>query len=224
MSTKCCFVVSQIGDDDSPERVHAEWFLHGIVKPVFEARAEFSVERADSIAHPGLIDAQIIDRLLKAEIVIADLTALNPNVFYEIGIRHMAQKPIIHMHEVEQKIPFDVSLYRSIQFSRRTPQDLVDARARLAQAVDLVTAGGLAVENPVTNARGRFQLEQSATPEQQILMQQMRALEQRCFPWKCRSPALLQAPRASPTLLIQITRHPMLSSNGSGTRSSGSGR
>src|ERR1700744_4521649 len=112
-SPKCCFVVSQIGSEDSPERIHADWFLEAIVEPAFEKLHEFKVERADKLSHPGLIDAQVIHKLLTAEIVIADLTGLNPNVFYEIGIRHMAQKPIIHMHEAGQSIPFDVSLYRS---------------------------------------------------------------------------------------------------------------
>jgi hypothetical protein len=68
-------------------------------------------------------------------LVIADLTNLNPNAFYEIG-RHMAQKPIIHMFQVGQKIPFDVSLYRSIGFSRARPADLRDARTRLAAQVN----------------------------------------------------------------------------------------
>jgi hypothetical protein len=176
---KCCFVVSQIGDDGSSERNQAEWFLQGIVQPALSSRADFLVERADGIAHPGLIDAQVIHRLLTAELVVADLTGLNPNVFYEIGIRHMAQKPIIHMHEVGQKIPFDVSLYRSIQYSRALPKDLQEARSRLEAAVDMALSADHAVENPVTNARGRLQLEQSATPEQRLMMDTMETLAER---------------------------------------------
>jgi hypothetical protein len=176
---KCCFVVSQIGEDNSPERIHADWFLEAIVEPTFETLTEFKVERADRLSHPGLIDAQVIHRLLTAEIVIADLTGLNPNVFYEIGIRHMAQKPIIHMHEIGQSIPFDVSLYRSIAYSRLRPSDLRHGRSSLAQAVDKVLAADYQVENPVTNVRGRFQLELHATPEQKLLMGQLRSIEQR---------------------------------------------
>lgn len=176
---KCCFVVSQIGGEDSPERVHADWFLEAIVEPTFEKLNEFKVERADKLSHPGLIDAQVIHRLLTAEIVIADLTGLNPNVFYEIGIRHMAQKPIIHMHEMGQPIPFDVSLYRSIAYSRLRPRDLRQARSSLAQSVSDVLTADYQVENPVTNVRGRFQLELHATPEQKLIIGQLHSIEQR---------------------------------------------
>lgn len=115
--------------------------------------------------------------MLTAEIVVADLTGLNPNVFYEIGIRHMAQKPIIHMHEVGQIIPFDVSLYRSIAFSRARPKDLILAQRSLREAIDAVLAEGYEVENPVTNVQGRFQIEQHTTPAQKVLIEQIRGME-----------------------------------------------
>lgn len=176
---KCCFVVSQIGSDDSPQRIHADWFLEAIVEPVFENLEGFKVERADKLSHPGLIDAQVIQRLLTAEMVVADLTGLNPNVFYEIGIRHMAQKPIIHMHEIGQTIPFDVSLYRSIPYSRLRPRDLQQARSSLLQSASDVLRSDYQVENPVTNARGRLKLEQHATPEQKLIIGQLQSIEHR---------------------------------------------
>lgn len=173
---KCCFVVSQIGGDDSPQRIHADWFLEAIVE---QKLGGFKVERADKLSHPGLIDAQVIQRLLTAEIVVADLTGLNPNVFYEIGIRHMAQRPIIHMHEIGQTIPFDVSLYRSIPYSRLRPRDLQQARSSLSQSAGDVLRADYQVENPVTNARGRLKLEQHATPEQKLIIGQLQSIEQR---------------------------------------------
>jgi hypothetical protein len=179
VTRKCCFVVSRIGEEDSPERIHADWFLELIVQPIFETRPEFTVERADKLSHPGLIDAQVIQKLLTAELVVADLTGLNPNVFYEIGIRHMVQKPIIHMHEVGERIPFDVSLYRSISYSRIRPKDLSVARTNLEKMVECALASDYEVENPVTNARGRFKLEQHATPEQQVIIDQLRGIEMR---------------------------------------------
>ncbi len=68
------------------------------------------------------LDSQIIIRLLDCDLVIADLSSLNPNVFYEIGIRHMIQKPIIHMYLEGTKIPFDVAPYRAIRFKLSHPQ------------------------------------------------------------------------------------------------------
>jgi len=94
---KLCFIVGPIGPEGSEIRVHADWLLKGIIRPVMTGYPEFQVKRADHDARPGLIDVQMINDLIDAELVIADLSLLNPNAFYEIGIRHMTGKPIIHM-------------------------------------------------------------------------------------------------------------------------------
>lgn len=176
---KTCFVVGQIGSDDSAERVHADWVFDEIITPVFSPREEFKVIRADKVSMPGLIDTQIISELLNAELVIADLTGLNPNAFYELGIRHVIQKPIIHMHLVGQAIPFDISLFRSLKFSVRRPVDIRRARADLADMVESVLADDYEVENPVTNARGRIQFNETATPTDRVLLERLEAIGER---------------------------------------------
>jgi len=52
------------------------------------------VIRADKISEPGIITTQIIGHIVDAELVIADLTDKNPNVFYELAIRHAIRNPI----------------------------------------------------------------------------------------------------------------------------------
>lgn len=177
--SKLCFVIGPIGEEGSDARVHADWLLEGIIEPVMEEFADFSVRRADHDPRPGLIDAQMINDLLTANLVIADLSFSNPNAFYEIGIRHMAQLPIIHMQLKEEKPPFDLSLYRAIKFSRTKFSDLALARPELRKAVNAILDLEYEVENPVTHARGRFQLQEHATPSQQVLIDQLRAIEQR---------------------------------------------
>lgn len=111
--------------------------------------------------------------------MIADLSLLNPNAFYEIGIRHMTQKPIIHMQLATERPPIDVSLYRAIKFLRRKPSDLVTARADLKRAIEAVLADGYEVVNPITSVRGRMKLEERATSEQRVLIDQMSAIQSR---------------------------------------------
>jgi hypothetical protein len=176
---KLCFVIGPIGDAESEARNHADWLLEGIIQPVMSEFPEYTVKRADQDARPGLIDAQMINDLLNAELVIADLTFVNPNAFYEIGIRHMAQKPIIHMQLATEKTPFDVSLYRAIKFSRSKFRDLEQAKIDLRRAIEAVLREGYEVENPVTNARGRLKLEQHATPEIRVLLEQVRTMQTR---------------------------------------------
>lgn len=179
-SSKLCFVVSQIGDENSPERVSADWFLEAIVHPVFAGTfPEYIVKRADGITEPGMIDAQVITNLINADIVIADLTNLNPNVFYEIGLRHMTQKPIIHMHEHGQRIPFDVSLYRSFRYSRIRPRDIKAACDDLTEAVKAVHTSGYQVENPVTRTLGKIEFERHASPRDKIVVSEIEGIKVR---------------------------------------------
>lgn len=178
--SKSCFVVGPIGDDDSEDRVHADWLLEEIIQPVFEGKfSEFVVTRADKISEPGRIDAQVISALLDSDLVVADLTTLNPNAFYEIGIRHMVQKPIIHVHLEGERIPFDVGMFRSIKFSRRTPGDLKKARAALEAAVRAVISEDHQIDNPVTVARGKIELQRSASTAEAVLLNEIQALKNR---------------------------------------------
>jgi hypothetical protein len=178
--SKLCFVIGPIGKLGSEPRIHADWLLNGIIKPVMASFPEFRVKRADEDPRPGMIDAQLINDLLTADLVIADLSFLNPNAFYEIGIRHMVwEKPIIHMQRETEEIPFDLSLYRAVKFSRVQYHELEAAKTDLKKAVEAVLADDYQPENPVTNARGRIRVREHATPELRVLSDQMEALQKR---------------------------------------------
>jgi hypothetical protein len=126
-----------------------------------------------------LIDAHMINDLLVADLVIADLSFLNPNAFYEIGIRHMAQKPIVHMQLANEQIPFDLSLYRAVKFSRVRYNEVEEAKAELKRTVEAVLTSGYVVENPVTNARGKIRLQEGATPAIKVLRDKLEAIHVR---------------------------------------------
>jgi hypothetical protein len=176
---KLCFVIGPIGKPGTEPRIHADWLLYNIIKPVMAHFQNFKVKRADEDPRPGLIDTQMINDLLTADLVIADLSFLNPNAFYEIGIRHMVQKPIVHMQRDGEEIPFDVSLYRATKFSLSQYQQQEEARASLHKAVEAVLAEGYQVENPVTNTRGKIQLLEHATPELKVISDAIESLGNR---------------------------------------------
>jgi hypothetical protein len=172
-------VVGPIGEEGIEVRDHADWVLKGMISPILEKLFDFEVKRADHDPCPGLIDVHLIGDLLDADLVIADLSFTNPNVFYESGIRHMAQKPIIHLQRDNEKIPFDVSLYRAIKFSRDKFDDFEKAKTELNRQVNAVLANGYQVENPVTRARGQLQLRQDATPQMRLVADYLENLENR---------------------------------------------
>src|SRR4051794_10757461 len=111
---KSCFVIGPMGKDGSEARIHADWLFQGIILPVFQQYfVDFEVERSDQITAPGMIDAQMINRLWDSDLVIADMSKVNPNAFYEMGIRHAKGSPIIHMFKKGEEVPFDVKPYRA---------------------------------------------------------------------------------------------------------------
>jgi hypothetical protein len=119
-ATKTCFVIGPIGDTGTETRTNADWLLKGIIRPVLEGKFGFKVIRSDEISDPGMIDSQVINAVIDADLVIADLSEHNPNAFYELAIRHREARPVIHMTR-EPKLPFDVAPY--IPLRRRVRQD-----------------------------------------------------------------------------------------------------
>jgi hypothetical protein len=86
------------------------------IKPVTK-RVDVDLIRADEEKSGGFIHVPMYERLLLAETVIADLTMANPNVFYELGIRHCARpKSTILIFAEGVKLPFDVSPLRAIPY------------------------------------------------------------------------------------------------------------
>ncbi len=119
-----CFYITPIGEDDSEPRRHADFVMEYIVEPAVK---EFGLKvvRADQMGKPGMIGKQLIEYILKAPIVIADLSFHNPNVFYEICLRHTTRRPIVQIIRAADKIPFDVNQYRTIPIETRDPYTLV---------------------------------------------------------------------------------------------------
>jgi hypothetical protein len=177
---KLCFVIGPVGESGSDTRKHANWLLEGIIQPIFDEHfQDFKVERADRIDEPGSISSQITIRLHTAELVIADMSLANANAFYEMGIRHMKRLPTIHMFLEGESIPFDVKPDRAISFKYDEPSDLKAAQVLLRAAVEEVMKPNFVVDNPVTRARGLEKLEETATPEQRVFLEQLQQMGRR---------------------------------------------
>ena len=178
--TKTCFIVSAIGEANSDARRLGNWFLH-IIIPVLKEAGHDNPVRSDQIDTPGMVDSQIIDQLLDADLVVADMTFLNANVFYEIGIRHSAGKPVIHMFRegIDFKIPFDVTAFRAIGYSVDQPNDLKEAADRVRRQVEAIQADDFHVDNPVVRALSLKNLRATASPAEDAILQKFEGMESR---------------------------------------------
>ncbi len=160
---KTCFFVSRIGDPGSPERDFSDKLLRYIVEPVLEKAGYERAVRADHITQPGVITTQVFSHLWNDELVIADLTGSNPNVFYELAVRHIRRKPFVHMIQAGQRIPFDVAPNRTIEFDFDI-EKAEKAKATLFDMLSAVEGLSSAIQTPLSAAVDFSTVGTSANP------------------------------------------------------------
>jgi hypothetical protein len=155
---KTCFVIAPIGTEGSDDRKHSDMVLEALIRRALENEG-YDVLRADQITKPGMISGQVVEYLLKAGLVIADLSFHNPNVFYELAIRHMLGKPTVHIIRKGDAIPFDVKDFRTITIDTTDKYELVAKletyRSEIANHVRETVTEALVDSNPIRSfARG----------------------------------------------------------------------
>jgi len=146
-----CFVIAPIGDDESEQRKHSDMVFEALIRRALEK--DWEVVRADQIAAPGMISGQVIEHLLRSGLVIADLSFHNPNVYYELAIRHVIARPTVHLIRKGDAIPFDLKDFRTITIDTDDKYDLVAKletyRAEIANHVRQAATEGVESNNPI---------------------------------------------------------------------------
>lgn len=148
---KTCFIICPIGEEESKIRENSNQFFEFIVEPVVKA-FNYSLKRSDLMNENGMIMFQIIDQLVESPLVIADLTGNNPNVFYELAVRHVTKKPCILMKTEGQKTPFDVEGMRIISYDLKNLYKVEDAKKRLREQIKSMDNAKFQNFNPITIA------------------------------------------------------------------------
>lgn len=159
---RTCYVICPIGEKDSKIRRRSNQVMKHLIKPAL-TEFDYEVRRADGDPDPGEIPSQIIRQMASADLVIADLTDSNPNVFYELAIRHVAAKPLVQLITVGQTIPFDVGHMRTVQYNLSDPDELEDARGELTRGVEFLQ-GMEEIETPVQVSLGLKKALESQDP------------------------------------------------------------
>ncbi|MFM9929814.1 hypothetical protein [Achromobacter xylosoxidans] len=148
-----CFYVTPIGEDGSEQRQHADLFLGSLIEPALE-QFGLTVVRADMIDKPGTITRQIVEYLLRARLVIADLSFHNPNVFYELALRHAIRLPVVQLVRTADRIPFDLNQIRTVRIDTSGIHAFVPKidtyRSEIASQVRRALEDPDAVDNPIT--------------------------------------------------------------------------
>jgi hypothetical protein len=120
-----CFVLMPFSEPFSDEAYLG-------IKEVVADYAGLECLRADELATPSKITDDVWTHIQRARFCVADLTTSNPNVFYEVGLCHALNKPVILLLQKGDKKPFDIRHIRYLEYSA---EDIPNLRRQLIRAV-----------------------------------------------------------------------------------------
>lgn len=168
MPDRICFVIAPIGEAESETRKRSDQVLKHVISPAATA-CGYKAVRADQISEPGMITSQVIQHIVEDPLVIADLTDRNPNVFYELAIRHAIRKPLVQIIKKGEQIPFDVAGTRTIHVDHRDLDSVEEAKKEISSQIQALEKDSSKLETPISVSLDLQMLRQSDNPEQRSI-------------------------------------------------------
>lgn len=165
---KICFIIAPIEELGSEIRKRSDQIFKHIIEPVAQA-CGYKPIRADHISESGIITNQVIEHIVEAPLVIADLTGHNANVFYELAIRHAMRKPIVQIINKSERIPFDIASMRTVHIDIHDLDSVEEAKQEIINQIRSIEGGKVEIDTPISIAIDIQILRQSKDPEQRSL-------------------------------------------------------
>ncbi len=137
MDKQTCYIIGPIGKPGDKVREWADFVKDDIIKPVVTECGYQDPQRSDKDQAESMIMTGIVQQMFEADLVIADLSDYNPNVFYELGIRNCAQKPVVHLIKDGQLPPFDLAGNRAISVSTHYKK-AINAQAEIKERIEAI--------------------------------------------------------------------------------------
>ncbi len=122
--------------------------LYEELKSYFADEYEFT--NAGDLDNQQNILRDIVEGIFKASVVIADLTGLNANVFYELGLAHAMNKKVIIITQEIDSLPFDIKSYRANEYSLKFYK-LPSLKKELTKLLKGAIDGSVLYGNPVSD-------------------------------------------------------------------------
>jgi hypothetical protein len=123
-SNKSCFVIMPFGikNDQEGNKVDFNKIYKNLIKPTIE-EINMSCLRCDEISKAGMIHKDMFNHIYNSDIAIVDISVLNANVFYELGMRHALKKSVtVIIKSKNTPIPFNITGMRLIEYDEENTE------------------------------------------------------------------------------------------------------
>lgn len=151
-----CFYISPIGKDGSEVREKMDGICKAVIIPVLDS-FDYKLIRPQEM-FTNDITTNIVELLLKSDLVIANLTGLNPNVMYELAIRDGLKKPVVIIAEDGTDLPFDIQDMNCL-FYKDNAFGVSELKDKLKETMEQIHDESYEVRNIITRAIGSVLLE-----------------------------------------------------------------
>ena len=130
-----CFVIMPISSQPNYDDDHFTLVYEDIIAPAIRANS-MEPYRGDDSKNTNLIQLDILNRVIKTPIAVCDMSAKNPNVFFELGMRQAFDLPTVLLIDDATDAPFDVGALRYVNYRKEMKhRDVKLATKHLAEAI-----------------------------------------------------------------------------------------
>lgn len=127
---KFCFIIMPISDVDGYPAGHFKRVYDFLIKPACKL-AGFTAMRADDVLNTNYIALDIVKQIINADMALCDLSARNPNVLYELGIRQAFNKPVTLIKDTATHRIFDIAGFRDVEYEESLRVDTIQSNVPL---------------------------------------------------------------------------------------------
>lgn len=178
-----CFVLMPIADSIGYESGHFGRVYEFLLKPAI-IMAGYIPIRADDAVKTDYIVVGIIQKIVESDMVLCDYSSRNPNVMYELGIRHAFNKPVVLIKDRKTDKIFDIQGLRYAEYDESLRVDSVKKEiAKISAAISETATCGAEDMNSVVQLAGiktaTLPNTQTISADTRLILTAVRSLEGR---------------------------------------------
>jgi O-acetyl-ADP-ribose deacetylase (regulator of RNase III) len=136
-TNKTCFVIMPFGEkeDIDGKIVDFDMIYNHFIKNTVESLGITCI-RCDKIAEAGWIHSKMFEHIYGSDVAVVDITSLNPNVFYELGVRHaLVESVTVLIRRKGTTIPFNIQGFQVIDYDPENMASVEEARKKITDFI-----------------------------------------------------------------------------------------